>query len=56
MKTTEDISKEDLRLLATLLGRMEVDERGCWIWLGAKTGKGYGQLRWKGRLRLPRFR
>lgn len=29
--------------------RVEINERGCWLWLGARTVYGYGQLKVDGR-------
>ena len=29
------------------LERYEVDENGCWVWLGSKN-KGYGRCKWQG--------
>lgn len=34
------------RFRATLLSKHVVDQRtGCWLWTGARTGYGYGQIR-----------
>ncbi len=39
---------EWLLLYTRLLDRRAIDYRECWVWLGAKTTKGYGQLRLDG--------
>ena len=30
--------------------RVEVDERGCWLWLGSKASTGYGRVSVDGRM------
>jgi HNH endonuclease len=40
---------DDLLLVARLTARRAVDQNDCWIWLGARTSKGYGQIRLEGR-------
>ena len=30
---------------------IEIDSNGCWIWLKYKSKKGYGQIRYNGRMR-----
>lgn len=38
-------------LIDRLLKRTEVQPNGCWHWMGATLGKGYGQI-WDGRRRV----
>ena len=35
--------------LERFLAKIEVQPSGCWLWIGAKTGNGYGQLSIGGR-------
>jgi hypothetical protein len=35
--------------LKKITSRIIVDERGCWIWQGPKTGNGYGAVRLDGK-------
>lgn len=32
--------------------RSEADANGCWIWQGGRNGRGYGQLRWQGPVKM----
>ena len=41
----------DPRLPARFWTKVRILENGCWEWVGAKDGKGYGQLRVDGRNR-----
>lgn len=34
-----------------IANKIKVDDRtGCWLWLGNKSGKGYGRIFWKGKV------
>jgi hypothetical protein len=37
-------------LLEKILARIDVNEHGCWLWQGALTGGGYGNVRYDGRV------
>jgi len=34
---------------ARLMSYVRLDPSGCWIWTGAVSQKGYGQMKWRGR-------
>lgn len=36
-------------IIERLLSRIEIDASGCWIWLGAQDGRGYGHIATGGR-------
>jgi hypothetical protein len=40
-------------LIRRIRQRCEIIRGGCWIWQGAKDEAGYGQIRFRGRLRSP---
>jgi hypothetical protein len=44
MESNHDEHTTDLLLLARLTAKRAVDANDCWVWTGAKTSKGYGQL------------
>jgi len=44
MESINDLSPE-------MQARIRVNEKtGCWEWIGSRGSKGYGNLRWKGRM------
>jgi hypothetical protein len=34
--------------VAKVRARCEIDSRGCWVWMGGKNAKGYGQVGYRG--------
>lgn len=43
----------DDRLGVKFWGRVQKDaQTGCWLWVGGKTGAGYGSLRYQGKMQL----
>lgn len=48
--TKADGNQESLTALNSLMEKVvPVTESGCWLWIGAWTGDGYGNAYWKGR-------
>jgi len=35
----------DFKQRRALMSKVQIDERGCWVWTGTKTAGGYGQMR-----------
>lgn len=33
-----------------IAARIALDDAGCWLWIGATDGRGYGAVRWDGRV------
>ncbi len=44
-------SQESLTILRRVLGHVEMGPRGCWLWTGATSNRGYGQVGVAGKIR-----
>lgn len=41
---------KDIEELSELLTEYTVNDLGCWVWIGHKNEKGYGKIRYKGKV------